>query len=204
VTILPRSLFTTSLPGIGRPLSEAEGQLLGNYLNLLIKWQKSHRLLGSVEPAWIVENVFIDSFCFLEALPVGATAIADVGSGAGVPGIPVAIVRPDLRLSLIEVRQRRVSFLATVVRELGLAHVEVVAGRAERLGADYVGRFDAVVMRCAGRIDVVLGAAFRLVRAGGAVIVAASSSAPVAVGGEALTVQAPSGVVRPFHRYLKP
>lgn len=204
MTALPRSLFTSPLPGIGRPLTISEGQQFHKYLNLLIKWQKTHRLLGSVEPAWVVENVFVDSLCFLEALPVGATTIADLGSGAGVPGIPIAIVRPDLRLSLIEARQRRVSFLATVVRELGLAHAEVVAGRAEGLGAEHIARFDAVVMRCAGPIDAVLGGAFRLVRAGGVVVVAASSSAPVADCGEALSVHAPSGVARPFHRYSKP
>ena len=118
MTTLPEALFTTPLPGLGRPLTRPEGEAVYNYLELLIKWQKAHRLVGSTDVAWMIENIIIDSFAFLEHLPSEARMVADVGSGAGVPGVPIAIVRPDLDMSLVEVRRHRVSFLSTAIREL--------------------------------------------------------------------------------------
>jgi 16S rRNA (guanine527-N7)-methyltransferase len=172
-------------------------------LNLLIKWQRVQRLLGSVDPAWVVENVFLDSLCFFGALPHGITSVADVGSGAGVPGIPMAIVRPDISFSLIEARERRASFLSTVVRELELVHVEVVSARVETLANQYVGGFDAVVMRCAGEIGAVLDSALRLVRCGGVVIVSAPPAPEGLLAAEAIAVRSFSGSPRTFYRFTK-
>jgi 16S rRNA (guanine527-N7)-methyltransferase len=203
VSPLPATLFEAALPGLGRPLTEREGDLLVKYLNLLSKWQKIHRFLGSVAPAWVVENVFLDSLCFLAALPEAVVRVADVGSGAGVPGIPVAIVRPDLRLSLIEARERRASFLSTAVRELELAHVEVVPHRIETLAGSYVGGFDAVMMRCAGEISSVLDRAYRLVRDGGVVIVSAPPVSQGRPGGELIAVRSLAGTPRNFRRFTK-
>jgi len=181
-----------------------EAAQIDKYLNILTKWHKKHRLVGSVEPAWLIENVILDSLCFLAPLPSGVNSIADVGSGAGVPGIPLAIVRPDLTMSLIEARQRRASFLSTVVRELGLGSVDVVCGRVEGLGQSYEHRFDAAVMRCAAEVGAILGSAFRLVRPGGAVVLSSNPKAPVPPGGEVLLVRTGSGTSRTFIRFAAP
>jgi 16S rRNA (guanine527-N7)-methyltransferase len=151
----------------------------------------------------MIENVVLDSFCFLEVLPPTTRCVGDLGSGAGIPGIPIAIVRPDLELSLIESRERRASFLSTVVRELGLGHVTVIGARAESLGAEYAGRFDALVMRCAGNPDAILGHAMTFVRSGGVVIVGAGPQARPALDGEAVVVRKSSGTLRTFHLYRK-
>jgi 16S rRNA (guanine527-N7)-methyltransferase len=176
------------MPGLERPLTSHEGDQLHKYLNILLKWQKSHRLVGSVDPQWLTENVVMHSLAFLGALPVSVRALADVGSGAGLPGIPLAIARPELELTLIEARQRRVSFLSTVVRELELAGVRVVGARVESLGQEYVGAFDAVVMRCAGEVASVLPPARRLVRTGGVVVVSANAKAVPPVSGRRIWV----------------
>ena len=152
MTRLPAALFRSPVPGLGRPLTEAEGSMASKYLNILIKWSKSQRLVGSVEPMWLIENVFLDSLCFLEALPSSARRLADVGSGAGIPGIPIAIVSPELEVDLIESRQRRVSFLSTAVRELALPRVRVVGARVEDLAESHAELFDAITMRCAGEV----------------------------------------------------
>jgi 16S rRNA (guanine527-N7)-methyltransferase len=170
---------------------------------LLQKWQKTHRLIGSDDPAWIVENVFIHSLCFLEALPADSRSLADVGSGAGLPGVPIAIVRPDLVLTLVEAKQRRASFLSTVIRELRLDTTRVVSERVEDLGDDYTGRFDAVVMRCAGGAPRVLVDAFRVLRPGGVLIVSAHSASSLPDGAEIIAVRVPSGAQRTFHRFVK-
>ena len=203
MSVLPRSLLASSLPGIGRRLSEGEAELLRKYQDLLIKWQKTTRLVGSVEPSWVAENVFVHSFCFLVGLPEGTRRVADLGSGAGIPGVPIAIVRPDLETTLIEARQRRVSFLSTVVRELRLGSVTVVGNRIESLPSSYDARFDAVVMRCAGSRSEMLESALRLVRQGGVVVMSAPADGPTPRGAETLEVRAPSGLLWTFHRFQK-
>ena len=155
---------------LGRPLSDTELQSFGKYLELLQKWQRSQRLLGSSDAGWIVEHVFLDSLLFLRVLPSRTESIADVGSGAGVPGVPIKIVRPDLRLTLIEARAKRTSFLSTLIRELGLRGTEVVTARVEAYALERPQAFDAVVMRCAGDFGELARAAEGLVTPGGAVI----------------------------------
>jgi 16S rRNA (guanine(527)-N(7))-methyltransferase RsmG len=178
--------------------------MLFNYMKLLSKWQRTQRLIGSDEPAWILENVFVHSLCFLEALPPDSRIVADVGSGAGLPGVPIAIVRPDLEITLIEAKQRRASFLSTVVRELQLDTTRVLGQRVEDLGENYASQFDAVVMRCAGGgSSPVLTEAFRILRLGGAVVVSAHSDSSLPEGAETISVPTPSGTRRTFHRMVK-
>jgi 16S rRNA (guanine(527)-N(7))-methyltransferase RsmG len=181
---------------LGRALSQRELRRFEKYLTLLQKWQGVQRLVGSVKPQWIVENLFIDSLLFLRVLPADVTDIADLGSGAGFPGIPIKIVRPDLEVTLIESRQRRVSFLATVIRELGLEKVQVVGGRAESIPARLHG---AVIMRCAGSTEAILSAATRLVSPGGVIICSGPPSERPVIAGEWVEVRgAAAGSTRRF------
>jgi 16S rRNA (guanine527-N7)-methyltransferase len=136
----------------------------------LIKWQRIHRLLGSSDPGWVVEHIFLDSLLFRRVLPDGVRTVLDAGSGAGVPGIPLKLVDPALDLTMVESRQRRASFLSTAIRELSLDGTRVIADRLEavlRTGAD---RFDAVVARCAGDVGFLFGIGAHLVRPGGVVV----------------------------------
>lgn len=167
-------LETRAVWVLGRPLQARELELFGKYLFILDKWQRAHRLIGSADPAWIVENLFLDSLLFLRVLPEQISSIADLGSGAGFPGIPIKIVRPGLEVVLIESRQRRASFLSAVIRELGLLNIRVLAERAEGLPGRLSNSPDAIVARCAGNIQGVLPLAAGLVRPGGVVIVSGS------------------------------
>jgi 16S rRNA (guanine527-N7)-methyltransferase len=151
-------------------LTDREHDLFGKYLDLLLKWQKVHRLIGSGDSRWIVSNVFLDSLLFLKLIPREALEILDVGSGAGIPGIPLKIVRSELHMTLVESRQRRASFLSTVVRELELRDIVVVSDRLETVVRDRAESFDAVVARCAGDLGYVFGIGAHLVRVGGLII----------------------------------
>jgi 16S rRNA (guanine527-N7)-methyltransferase len=155
---------------LGRPLATNELESFYKYLVLLRKWQKIQRLVGSSDPAWIVEQLFLDSLLFLRALPRDIVAVADVGSGAGFPGIPLKIVLPDLDVTLIESRQRRASFLAAVIRELGLDRTRVVSARSENVPGELIGAFGAVLMRCAGGMKGLLPSVSRLVSPGGLIV----------------------------------
>ena len=151
-------------------MSDSELDGFGKYLKLLQKWQKSQRLIGSDDPEWIVENLFLDSLLFLRILPSRIASLADVGSGAGVPGIPIKLVRPSIRLVLIESRAKRVSFLSAAIRELGLPDVQLVSHRVEEYAAQQPRTCDAAVMRCAGGFASLARAAEPLVVPGGLVV----------------------------------
>jgi 16S rRNA (guanine527-N7)-methyltransferase len=169
-------------------------------MNILIKWQRSHRLIGSAEPQWIVDNVLIDSLLFARVLPEGLTTLCDVGSGAGIPGIPLKIVMPGTEVSLLESRHRRASFLAAAVRELPLRGCRVINRRLEDVTSELAGQFQAVVMRCAGdplRLVDQIGA---LLTPGGVIV---ASGPPVASHiqlGEWIEVEG----IRRFWRYRAP
>lgn len=90
----------------------------------LVRWGERMNLVGSTEPEAIARHI-ADSLAACADLPRNAR-VADLGSGAGLPGLPIAIARPDLRVTLVEIREKRLAFLRHVVRELGLS-VEVRA-----------------------------------------------------------------------------
>lgn len=178
---------------LDRPLTGRERSLFIKYLNLLRKWQKSQRLVGSAEPGWIIENLFLDSLLFLGVLPARLGSLLDLGSGAGLPGIPIKIVRPEIQLVLLESRQRRASFLSSAVRELALERVSVVSGRAEEFAEELAERFDAVVMRCAGDIEKLFPLAARFVMPGGLVVASGPPRQRPLSLGEWVTVAAGDG-----------
>ena len=97
-------------------------------------------------------------------------SVLDVGSGAGVPGVPIKIVLAGTAVTLLEARAKRVSFLLAVVRELALRDCEVVNARLEAIGAQRFGEFDAIVMRCAGDPTTFFTTATAMLRPGGVVI----------------------------------
>lgn len=140
------------------------------YLCLLLRWNRTHSLTAYRDRGVILEKLFLDSLLFLRFLPPHIHRVLDLGSGAGIPGIPLKIVQPQYSLTLIEARRRRTSFLATVVRELGLEDVRVLTGRAEALIKQFPGlggEFDAVLTRAAGSLDIIAPLALRFLKPGG-------------------------------------
>jgi 16S rRNA (guanine527-N7)-methyltransferase len=175
---------------LGRPISQRELNLLFKYLNILIKWQRTHRLVGSGDPDWVIENLILDSLLFVKVLPSPADRILDLGSGAGVPGIPLAIVLERTAVTLVEARQKRGSFLAFALRDLGLTNAKLLRGRLEvdALPSELAGVFDAVVARCVGGHSEVVPLGLELAKPGGVVIVSGPPEARRTPFGEWITV----------------
>jgi len=189
---------------LGRVLTQRERDDFGKYLALLIQWQKAHRLVGSADPMWIVEHLFLDSLLFLKLLPVSPRTLADLGSGAGLPGLPIKIVRRDIEVVLIESRRRRAMFLTSAVRAMKLESVRVLEGRVEDHMSELRGAFDAVVMRCAGDIEVMIPAAAELVSDHGIVIASGPPRPKPLSAGEWVTVPGVRrGTSRRFATYVK-
>jgi 16S rRNA (guanine527-N7)-methyltransferase len=160
---------------LGRELTQDELTALDGYVGLLLSWQRRYRLVGSADVGWIVDELLLDSLLFARFVPVPAASVLDLGSGAGIPGVPLKIVLPRLRLALLEARRRRTSFLATVVRTLGLQEVRVIGSQAETALREHpdLGRsFQVVVSRAAGDPEAIAKLARPFVEAGGSIVVA--------------------------------
>ena len=199
-----RALAKGAEPILGRSLTPQERDDFSRYLALLVKWQRAHRLVGSSDPMWIVEHLFLDSLLFIKLLPSSVGALADLGSGAGVPGLPIKIVRREIDMVLIESRRRRAMFLTSAVRELKLEGVRVLEGRGESLVDQLRGRFDAVVMRCAGEVETMIRVAAEMVSELGIVVASGPPEPRPLLVGEWVTVPGVArGTTRRFAVYRK-
>ena len=178
---------------LGRPLTDRALDLLVKYMNLLIKWQRSQRLVGSSEPGWIVDHIVLDSLLFVRLLPSHTKRVLDVGSGAGVPGVPLKVVMHEAEMTLLEARSKRASFLSAVVRELGLRGCEVVNARLETLLPDRMAQYDAVVMRCAGDPAMMKDAAMELLRPGGVLVASGPPKPKPSRSGDWIELSGPNG-----------
>ena len=120
--------------------SPSEDQLakIRAYLALLIKWNQSISLTTITDPGEIVGRHFGESMFAAKLLPVENCRLADVGTGAGFPGLALKIARPDLQLLLIESNKKKCAFLAEAVRTLGVTDVNILPERFERLRPETV------------------------------------------------------------------
>ncbi len=134
----------------GLPLDPEQSARLVLYVDLLLEWNRRINLVSRRDSTNIWDGHILHSLSPLLMLDVPAGAgFLDLGSGGGLPGVPMAIVRGDLRITLLDSIQKKVRALEDIVGRLGLAKVEVVCGRAEELGKAkrYARVFDAVIAR---------------------------------------------------------
>jgi 16S rRNA (guanine527-N7)-methyltransferase len=138
---------------VARELYGAQFPLLNRYVDILGSTGVTWGLLGPREADRLWERHVLNSAA-LSGLIAADSALADVGSGAGLPGIPLALLRPDLRITLIEPLLRRSTFLTQTVEELGIGdRVSVVRSRAE----DHHQIYDVVVARALAPLDRLIG-----------------------------------------------
>jgi len=117
---------------LGLNLSEAQQQHLLGYLTLLNKWNKAYNLTAVRDPAEMVSRHLLDSLSLVEQAQQGGARWLDVGSGGGMPGIPLAIMFPDRRFTLLDSNGKKTRYGTQVKLELKLANVEVVHSRVEQ------------------------------------------------------------------------
>ncbi len=140
------------------PLDEQTVRRFGAYLSLFVRWNARLNLSAIRDQEGVISRHFIESIAFARALPRGISTLLDFGSGAGVPGIPIALCRPEVVVTLAESQGKKAAFLQEAVRVLGI-RATVHAGRAEALRAV----FDCVVLRAVERMPKAVAAAVRLV-----------------------------------------
>jgi 16S rRNA (guanine527-N7)-methyltransferase len=153
-------------------LSHSQQASLGLYEELLLGQAIPRGIVGASDSARLRARHIFDSLRAIPHIAPGAERIVDLGSGAGLPGIPVAVARPDLEVTLSEPRQVRAAFLELAVEKLQLPNVRVFAGPAEELPAG----FDMVLARGFGDALRTWGVARELLRPGGALLYWAGKS----------------------------
>jgi len=118
------------IQALGLDIDEAKQAKLLDYAALLQKWNKTYNLTALRDPAQTVSHHLLDSLTLLPYIEHAQTML-DVGSGGGQPGIPTAICRPDLNITLLDANTKKTAFLQQAVIELGLKNVRVISGRVE-------------------------------------------------------------------------
>ena len=155
----------------GVPCSDQQAAELGRYATLLLTWNEHINLTGARSSADLITDHFPDSFALAASL-AGPEQIIDVGTGGGLPAVPLAILRPALALVLCEPLKKKGAFLRTGIRELGLAtRVRLEVRHGEDLAAEAPRSFDAAFSRATLAPPDWLALGRRLVRPGGRVFV---------------------------------
>jgi 16S rRNA (guanine527-N7)-methyltransferase len=151
------------------------------YREEVLRWSERINITALATPADIVRGGLLDSLACLSLIPNDARLVLDVGSGAGFPAIPLAIVRDDLEFTLVEASRKKVTFLKHIVRSLGLRHVRVWYGRAEELaGGPLPGDvYDVALARAVAPLPDQAALVFPFLRPGGVFLAQVGSGGAV-------------------------
>lgn len=156
----------------GLKVSAAQREMLLTYARELADYEKAN-VIGTRGVDEILLDHVLDSLsCFLAAPLARAESLIDVGSGGGLPGLPLRVLRSPLKTTLLEATGKKVEFLRYVANRLGLDDVEIVNGRAEKIGKepDYTGMYDVATVRAVAGLDVIFEYCVPLVKEGGYVV----------------------------------
>lgn len=174
MSLTPTEEFTSACRTQGIEFEGGDLDRLGAFLALLLETNERFNLTSVTEPAAAWMRHIFDSLTLfpllIESLDDGARII-DVGSGGGLPGIPLAIVMPAMHFTLLEATGKKAGFLREAAAKLGLANVGVVEARSEKAGQDPAHReqYDAATARAVGPMSVIAELTVPLVKVGGRV-----------------------------------
>lgn len=144
------------------PLSPEKAHRFEDYLSLFVRWNQRINLSAIRDEEGIISLHLFESIIVSWLLPQRIVTLLDFGSGGGLPGIPIAICRPEIQVTLAESQSRKAVFLQEATRVLGLS-AKVYAGRAETIGET----FDCVILRAVDKMPRAVASAIRLVAPGG-------------------------------------
>ena len=190
------------LPTLGLPTGGIPALI--RYADLLVEKNKVMNLTAITEPADIAALHFLDSAALLTLADWKGKTVADIGTGAGFPGLPLRIVDPSIRLTLLDAQNKRVEFLKEVCGELGLADVECVHARAEEFAADHREGFDLVTSRAVAALPLLCELCLPLVKVGGYFAAMKSVDADAELASAAHAIEVLGGAVDHVTDYAIP
>lgn len=175
----PDELLKDGIIELGFTPSKEQINAFMTYLSELKKWNKAYNLTGLKKDEDIIIKHFFDSLLYLKAISVGIDSyregeirVADVGSGAGFPGIPLKIIRPEIEIYLVEPSRKKSAFLRHIIRRLELKQIEVIEKRIEeiKVNQELAQPVDVALTRALFSIKEFLKKASHIVRKGGILI----------------------------------
>ncbi|MCF7931821.1 MAG: 16S rRNA (guanine(527)-N(7))-methyltransferase RsmG [Acholeplasmataceae bacterium] len=172
-------------------LSEAQERLFERYLEILLETNKTMNLTAITDPKEVYIKHFYDSLLLMRSADFGGpVSICDMGSGAGFPGIPIKIVCPDVKLTLIDSLTKRIRFLESLVKDLKMTDVVIINDRIEVAAKTLQQAFDVVTARALGAMPLILEMGLPMVKKGGVMIAmkGAKGEEELASANHALTV----------------
>ena len=166
--MIDRALLSRCAAAFGVEVDAALAERFDTYARLLVEWNEKMNLTAITDPTGIAVKHFADSLTAAPLLPAGEISLIDVGTGAGFPGVPLALLRGDIRLTLLDSLNKRLTFLDALCRALALP-VTLIQARAEEGGqrADLRVRFDVATARAVAALPVLCEYCLPFVRVGG-------------------------------------
>lgn len=158
---------------LGINLHKEQIEKFSRYLELLHQWNRKMNLTSLKAPREIIIKHFLDSISCIKIInrhiDTKEISVIDVGAGAGFPGVPIKIVCPSVKLSLLEARKKKTIFLKKVSEEMNFQKVKILNGRAEIFGkgVDHRERYDIAISRAVARLSIISEYCLPLVRVGG-------------------------------------
>jgi len=187
---------------LGMDLSPVQEESFRVYARELLSWNEQINLTAIREPADMIRKHFLDSltctYAWREMEP--PASLIDIGTGAGFPGIPLKILMPGLRLTLVESIGKKADFCRHIVDTLQLENVEVITARAEEIGAQDTHRemYDAATARAVAQLNILAEYLLPLVRVGGFAIAQKGNTAPAESQQANRAITILGGVIRPL------
>jgi 16S rRNA (guanine527-N7)-methyltransferase len=179
---LPPQTFLDRAASLNIVFDPGDLDTLARYVALLLDANTRFNLTAITDPEEVWSRHILDSLSLVPMIAsLDAASIIDIGSGGGLPGIPLAIVIPSVRFSLLEATGKKARFLQDTAQQLQLSNVAVICDRAETVGQDhkqYRENFDIVVARAVGRLPVLLELTVPFARVGGHVLAMKGEKAP--------------------------
>jgi 16S rRNA (guanine527-N7)-methyltransferase len=173
-------------------LDTAQQAQLSEYLRLLLDANMRLNLTAISDPAEAEQRLIGESLALLELIPDDAQALIDIGSGGGIPGLPLAIARPHMTVTLLDATRKKVDFLRATADALRLPNITTLNGRAEELSHDRSQRerYDVATARAVARLAVLVELTLPFVRVGGRVLLpkGAAAADELAEAGEAIRI----------------
>jgi 16S rRNA (guanine527-N7)-methyltransferase len=175
-------LLVSGARQLGVTLTAGMAEALERFLEELLKWNRKMNLTAVRDKRAMIVRHLLDSLTLVRHLPEGANLL-DIGSGAGFPGLPIKIARPDLDVVLLDRERKKIYFQKRIIRALHLSGIESVWGRTDHpeVKAALGGRFDVVVSRAVWPLEVVLRESLGFINREGTIIAMRGKDATIPV-----------------------
>lgn len=175
------------------------------YMNLLLEWNEKINLTAITDPNEVILKHFMDSLTINKYIKENST-LADVGTGAGFPGIPLKILRPDLKITLVDSLNKRINFLNEVINKLNLVNIETVHSRIEDFGKDkkYRESFDFVTARAVANLAVLSEYLLPIAKVGGQCVCMKGSSVEEELSNGKNAIKVLGGKIKNIDEFVLP